>query len=416
MWIINRYLGKVSNKKDKYTIILLLIVVILKTNALDYVNWNPTYGGWINNLLALGLIFYWIFLIRSSRQMNFKKEVYLMMFLPFLSIFNSWGLYGQSPTSGAWAFLGQFTWIVYFLLHKYKVSESALLKTFFIVAIIIAFIQIVQQFTYPSAMFGVISSDKMIEKGLSDIAESRNGLWRFRVHNNAYFTAPVLFVLWSWLQKKFNMKLFLLIILLFISVYLTLTRQVIFSCIITLVYSFFLSKKNKSKAFILILIFIACLLSFYDILFSSLAEQTVEDSNEDNIRLLSAAYYWNESLKTPFTFLFGIGKGVANSSLAYIQKMMSSVYGFYINDIGFIGEIYERGFIYVVVCYLTLYKIFIRFKNSIPLYIRLFVLFAALMSIMIFPFINETQTLVWTILLYVSDIHINQNNRIVNYE
>lgn len=415
MWI-SRYIGRTTRKKDKYAIIILIFVIILKINAFNYINWNPTYGGWINNLLSLGLFFYWLFYIRSSSQMNFRKEVYLMMFLPFLSIFNSWSIYGQSPTSGAWILIGNFTWIIYFILHTYKISESTLLKVFFIISLAIVIIQIVQQFTYPKAFFGVITIEEMIEKGIDEVAEMRNGLWRFRVSYNAYFTAPILFASWIWLQKKFNMNLLLWVILLLISVYLTLTRQVMFACIITLIYSFFLSKKGKLRALIFILIFIACLYSFYDILFSSLAEQTAEDSNEDNIRLLSAAYYWNESLKTPFTFLFGIGKGAANSSLGYIQKMMSSLYGFYVNDIGFIGGIYERGCMYVIVCYFTLYKIFIRFKNTIPLYIRLFVLFAALMSIMIFPFINDMETLVWTILLYVSDIHINQNNRIVNYE
>lgn len=414
MWIINRYLGKVSNKKDKYAIILLLIIVILKTNAFNYVNWNPTYGGWVNNLLTLCLICYWIFLVRSSRQMNFKKEVYLMMFLPFLSIFNSWTLYGQSPASGAWVLISQFTWIIYFVLHKYKISESALLKIFFIVAFVIAFIQIIQQITYPSAMFGVISSDEMIEKGLTEI-ESRNGLWRFRMHSNAYFTVPILFASWLWLQKKFNINLFLLILLLLISVYLTLTRQVIFSCIITLIYSFFLSKKGKSKTFILILIFIACLYLFYDILFSSLAEQTVEDNNDDNIRLLSATYFWKESLKTPFTFLFGIGIGTANSTLEHIQKTMSSLYGFYVSDVGFIGCIYEKGLIYVIISYFILYKLFVRLKRIIPLYIKLFALFVTIMSPMIFPFISTYQVLVWTMLLYIADLYINSNKKINIY-
>ena len=180
-----------------------------------------------------------------------------------------------------------------------------------------------------------------------------------------------------------------------------------FACIITLVYSFFLNKKGKSKAFILILIFIACLYSFYDILFSSLAEQTSEDNTDDNIRLLAATYFWEESLKTPFTFLFGIGKGTGNSLLAQIQEIQTSVYRFYISDVGFIGEIYERGLVYVLTSYYLLYKIFIRLKNIIPTYIRMFTLFTGLMSIMIFPFIGFYQILVWAMLLYISDLHIN---------
>lgn len=414
--LLNKYLGKETYKKDKYAIIALLVVAILKTNIFSYINWNPTYGGWINNLLSLVLLFYWIFYIRSSSQMNFKREVYLMMFLPFLSVFNSWSIYGQSPTSGAWVLIGHFIWIIYFILHKYKISEFALLKVFFIISLVIVIIQIVQQITYPKALFGIMTIEEMIEKGAKEAAEMRNGLWRFRMHYNAYFTAPILFASWIWLQKKININLLLYIILLLISVYLTLTRQVMLACIITLVYSFFITKKGKSKAFILILIFIACLYSFYDILFSSLTKQTTEDSNEDNIRLLAATYFWEESLKTPFTFLFGIGKGTGNNSLAQIQEIQTSVYQFFISDVGFIGEIYERGLVYVLTSYYLLYKIFIRLKNLIPTYIRMFTLFTGLMSIMIFPFIGYYQILVWVILLYISDLHINSNKNVNIYE
>lgn len=406
MWI-SKYIGKTTKGTDKYAIIILIFIIILKTNIFNYINWNPTYGGWINNLLSLGLVFYWLFYIKGSTEMNFRKEIYLMMFLPFLSVFNSWNIYNQPLSSGTWVLIGHFTWIVYFILHKYKISESALLKVFFIASLAIVLIQIVQQITYPEALFGVMNTEEMIEKGAKEAAEIRNGLWRFRMHFNAYFTAPILFVSWLWIQKKFNINLLLWIILLLISVYLTLTRQVMFACIITLVYSFFLNKKGKSKAFILILIFIACLYSFYDILFSSLAEQTSEDNTDDNIRLLAATYFWEESLKTPFTFLFGIGKGTGNSLLAQIQEIQTSVYRFYISDVGFIGEIYERGLVYVLTSYYLLYKIFIRLKNIIPTYIRMFTLFTGLMSIMIFPFIGFYQILVWAMLLYISDLHIN---------
>lgn len=412
MWI-SKYIGRTTKRKDKYVIILLIIVIILKTNAFSYINWNPVYGGWINNLLSLGLFFYWLFYIRSSPQMNFSKEVYLLMFLPFLSVINSWGIYNQSPTSGVWVLIGHFTWVIYFILHKYKISESALLKVFFIISLLIVAIQIVQQFTYPKALFGVMTTETMLENGANEAAEMRNGLWRFRMHNNAYFTVPILFASWLWLQKKFSIRLLIWIILLCVSVYLTLTRQVMLSCIITLIYSFFLSKKGKSKAFIFIFIFIGCLFLFYDILFSSLAEQTAEDSNEDNIRLFEATYFWEESLKTPFTFLFGIGIGAKNSSLAQIQEVQTSVYKFFISDVGFIGGVYERGLIYVLTSFYLLYKLFIRQKNAVPSYIRMFVLYTGVMSIMIFPFMYFNQILIWTILLYISDLHIN-SNKIIN--
>lgn len=407
--LLSKFIGKIMNKKDKYAIVILIAIVVLKTCMFDYVNWNITTGGRIDNLLSLCLLFYWIFYIKGSQQMNFRKEVYFMMFLPFLSVFNSWSIYGQSPIDGAWVLISNFIWIIYFLLHKYKVSESALLKVFLIVSLVIVLIQIIQQFTYPNVLFGVMSVDEMIEKGVNEVAEMRNGLWRFRMSYGAYFTAPILFAMWVLLQKKFNINLCAWVILLLVSVYLALTRQVIASCIITIIFSFFINSKGKLKAFLLMLFFAGFLYLFYDILFSSLAEQTSEENSDDNIRLLAAAYYWEESLKTPFTFLFGIGKGVGNSALAQMQEIQNTVYNFFVGDVGLIGEIYERGLVYVLTSYYLMYKLFIRLRNVIPIYIRMFVLFTALMSIMIFPFILYYQILVWAILLYISDLHINSN-------
>lgn len=414
MWI-SRYTGKTIKKNDKFAIILMVFIITLKTSALDYINWNPTYGGWVNNLLSLGLFFYWFFFIKSSQHMNFKNEVYLMMFLPFLSIINSWDIYNQSPISSAWGLIGQSTWIIYFILHKYKISESAVLKIFFIVAFTIAFIQIIQQFTYPNVAFGIYSQEQMIEQGVYELAESRNGIWRFRMHNNAYFTTPILFAFLTWLQKKYNNRLFIYVIILLASVYLTLTRQVIASCLLTIVIFYCFNNKITIKAIITILIFIGCLYSSYEILFSSLAEQTFEDSSEDNVRLLAAAYFWNESSSTPLTLLFGIGKGTANSPLEHLQAMLVTVHGFYTSDVGFIGGIYDKGLTYVITSYYLLYKLLIRLKNKIPVYIRLFVLFTTIMSPMIFPFIGISQILIWVMLLYVSDLHVNSNKTINIY-
>lgn len=90
--------------------------------------------------------------------------VLLLTLVPFLSIFNSWSVYSQSPYRSFTVLLGQFMWVIYFLLHKYKVSEQTILKAFLCIALIIVAIQIVQQFTYPNAPFGTMSEDAVIDR------------------------------------------------------------------------------------------------------------------------------------------------------------------------------------------------------------------------------------------------------------
>lgn len=168
-------------------------------------------------------------------------------------------------------------------------------------------------------------------------------------------------------------------------------------------------KKINFTALLLGLIFIAGLYVYYDVLFSKLAEQTQDDSNEDNVRLLAASLLWEETLKTPFTFLFGYGLPDSTSAYGLHMYKLSKFLGIYTSDVGFIGQIFERGFIYVCVCYYMFYKLFFKFKKVIPMYIRMFVMFAGVMSVMIFPCIVPAQTVVWAMLLYVCDLHINKS-------
>lgn len=407
--------GKINKNHQWVAIILLIVYVVLQTRGFENINWNSTYGGWINNVVSLCLFGYIVFSRPSGDQYHFRTLVLMLLWIPFLSIFNSWTVYSQSPTRSFIGMLSQSTWIIYFLLHKYKVSEATILKVFLCLALALATIQIIQQFTYPNAPFGTMSPETMVEKQATEAAEQRNGLWRFRMHQNGYYTVPILFAMWVWARKKVSPKMAVCIALLMASIYLTLTRQVMFACILTIFCSMFMGqKKINFAALSLGLIFIGVLYVNYDALFSKLAQQTQDDSNEDNVRLLAASLLWGESLKTPFTFLLGYGVADANSAYGIHMYKLSTFLGVFTTDVGFVGQIFERGFIYVCVCYCMFAKVFFKFKRSIPTYVRMFVMFASMMSVMIFPCITPAQNIVWVMLLYVCDLHINKSPLALN--
>lgn len=409
---IEKYIGEknIASSQTK-PFILIIGLVLLLTSGFRYVNWNPTYGGWIEKIVFLFLAFYFFTNKTNSKQYNFHQEIILLTFIPFISIFNSWSVYSQSIYDGLTATLSSLVWIVYFLLPRYKLSETTILKIFLFVAIFIVAVQVLQQFTYPNVLFGVSRAEDL-DAAHTELAEQRNGLWRFRMHQNAYYTAPILFAAWTWLQKKANNKLLLLTVILLVSVYLTLTRQVMVACIFAIFLSFFLGKKRINKgAFFLGGALIIGLYFAYDVLFSALAEQTKADSTEDNVRILSAAYYWNESIKNPIVFLFGHGIPSPNSQYGQSILNIQLLYGFYTSDIGFIGQIYEKGVVYVVCCYVLMYRIFFLLKDRMPLYIRMFVAFVGIMSPMIFPMVSPSSNLVWVLILYICDLHINKTRK-----
>lgn len=171
----------------------------------------------------------------------------------------------------------------------------------------------------------------MIEQGVQEAAEKRNGLWRFRMGGNAYFSCIILFASIAWIRKKFNMKVAILMTLMLVSVYLTLTRQVMAACFLALFFSFFLGKKNQGyiQALIIGVVIAAILYSYSDVLFGSFAEQTTEDMSDNYIRVLAGTYFWNESISDPLVFLFGHGLPGQTGSFKLLMQQLNQIMHFF---------------------------------------------------------------------------------------
>lgn len=406
--LLDKYLGGKLCGKQKLYVILIVAFVLLLSNGLKYSYWNPTYGGWITKLIYL--YFIWFFIRLSTRNPNyhFRTEVLLLTFLQLPSMVNAWMYFNQSFIQSLTVDLAAFSYVTYFMLHHYRVEERTIMKAILFMALLIVGIQLFQQFSYPNCWFGIHDEEK--QAITKELAEQRNGLWRFRMHINGFYTCPILFAAWIWLQRKFDIRTMIVCSLLMVSVYLTLTRQVMVACIFAVFMSSFIGEqKNKKAALLLGLLFIVGLYEYYDVLFSSLSEQTQEDSTEDNIRLFSAIYFWEESLKSPLTFLFGYGNNNANSAYGDLISRMSEDYGLCTSDVGFIGQIYEKGLLYVLVTYWIFYKLYFRLKTKTPLYIKMMVLFCVPMTPMIFPTISALSSFVWVMMIYIADLHVNKS-------
>lgn len=407
---INKYVGEKERKGQQVFLFIILVLSVLYTSGFSYVNWNSTYGGWIKNIVAIlffaFLASYW----PKSRGYHFKVDALLLLLIPFCSILNTHSLYGQDYIDSIKTLTGCFVWVFYFFLHKYKVQESTILKAFLAIALFVVAAQVIQQFTYPNALFGVMNEDTMIEEGVKEAAEQRNGLWRFRLGGNAYFTCIILFASVVWMRKHFSSKLLVLMALMLVSVYLTLTRQIMAACFLALFFSFFLGKKNKGymQAILIGVVVAALLYSYSDVLFGSFVEKTTDDMSDNYIRVLAGTYFWNESISDPYLFLFGHGLPGKTGTFGMLMQQLNEMMGFYTVDVGFIGMTYTFGAIYVVVCFRLLWKLLVTYRKYTPVYIRLFVIFSGVMSIMIFPMTSPYYYLVWTLLMYITDLHINR--------
>jgi hypothetical protein len=406
---INNYVGEKKRKGQLAFIIFILALAILYTSGFSYVNWNSTYGGWTQNVVAILFMLFLFINWPKNKKYHFRVDALMLIFIPFISMLNTHTLYGQGYVDSIKTLSGCFVWVFYFFLHKYKVQESTILKAILAIALFVIAVQVIQQFTYPNALFGIYNEDTMYEEGLKEAAEQRNGLWRFRI-SNAYETCIILFASVVWIRKRFNSKLLILMGLMLVSVYLTLTRQIMAACFLTLFFSFFLGKKNKGymQAILIGVVVAALLYSYSDVLFGSLAEQTTDDMSDNYIRVLAGTYFWNESISDPYLFLFGHGLPGQTGTFRMLMQQLNQMMGFYTVDVGFIGMTYTFGAIYVVVCFRLLWKLLVTYRKYTPVYIRLFVIFTGVMSIMIFPIQSTFHYLIWTMLMYITDLHINR--------
>lgn len=404
-----KYLGKQQMPFQGLHILCIILFIVVAYHGFEYAHWGNI-GKLAEKLFYAWFMFCFVSMQTKRYECNFRGLVLFLMLVPLLSMGNTYLMYGQSLVRSFIVSMSTFTWMIYFLLHKYKVSESSVFRALLYISLFILAVQLVQQVTYPDIYFGGRSDDIMLENNYNENAEMRNGIWRFRMHNNAYYTAPVLFATWYWVRKKFDIRLMCIVFFLLISVYLTLTRQVMVACAFTMFFSLFtqVNNKHKMRTLLVALFLIIGLCASYEMLFSELAEKTSEEKTDDNIRVLAALYFFDESIQNPIVFLFGHGAAARGSAYEkYILDLRDL--GFYISDVGFIGQIFERGFIFVFYFYLLVYKLFFKCKKVIPLYIRMSVLFMTMMSPMIFPIIGSSTIVVWALLLYICDLHINKS-------
>lgn len=128
---------------------------------------------------------------------------------------------------------------MFFVLYRLKATERLLLKIVISFAVIVFVLQVFQQFRPSDVLFAKYSEEMLMR--MDSYAEIRNGLYRWRFETYT-ITLLALYYSWSKLLEHFTYRRLLLAGCLFASMYLYLTRQVMFSTVITLASSFFIKR------------------------------------------------------------------------------------------------------------------------------------------------------------------------------
>lgn len=396
-----------NNKKKKWAVFgLLLTFIFFSSDGFNKVGWDGNFGRHV-------MIFFYLLIILVSfmqrkknvnMSMPMKKYIIALTVIPFFCMITR--LYeGDMSYDTITPYMASTTFLVYFILHEYNVSEAVLISSIVKIALIIFLIQIVQQFMPSSAIFGVSDPNSYFYNG--EMAEVRNGLYRYRI---VCFIVSLLALYYSWqkINERKNLRNLSLFVALACSVYLYLTRQLMFASIVAIACSFIFIKKSKGKLllFISVAIFLFIIYSYSDVLFGELLTQTKDEKTSDNIRMLSLAFYWDKIVSNPLSFFLGNG---IHPQLQYWGRM----YYFWPTDIGIFGAWFFYGIFEIVVYVLLVWNILIRKGTHIPLYLKLFVFGTFINCFMIFPYLKAYEYVVWALILYICDLHIINNKKLI---
>lgn len=332
------------------------------------------------------------------------------MIFPILSGFSCTVLEGQPTFASIKAVVPMTAFILYFYLHKKQVSAKTAMKAVFVIGILIALIQVIQQMLPNYAVFG-IEGDGEAEIAANMEHRMRNGLYRFLMHYNGIFTFPLLYYSWSKIRQKYSVKFMVCFLLMLLSAYLSLTRQVIVVVMASLLVSLFAFKEktNKKLTLTLCLIFGVILVNNFESLFADFINKSVDDVDNDNYaRYYSMAFFWKESTSNIIAILFGHGLPSGGSQYdLYIQRLADMQC--YASDVGAIGAAFKFGWVYVLVFYFMVGKVWLKYRKQIPSYLTLFLVSTMLYSIFMFLISKNYYILPFAIALYVIDLHLSRS-------
>lgn len=276
---------------------------------------------------------------------------------------------------------------IFYVFYIYKYTEREIVNAFVIVATVIAVIQIVQQLFPSLALFGLGDTTNELE--------IRNDLLRYRF-TTIFYTAFALYYFWNkCIERRYFFFLFMFFLFV-ISDYLYLTRQFMAGMFVAILFSLFFIKDRttKRKTFVLLMAFIFLLISYSDSLLSFFVDSTKNDATEDNIRLFAYEFYGQKIIDSPVAFLFGNGFPAE-------QEYWEENYSLFVSDIGVVGQVFTHGIFWEIAYLSALYKMFWKYRKSIPLYIKLFALSGFVHCAMVASYGGASTLFTWLSILYI---------------
>jgi hypothetical protein len=288
--------------------------------------------------------------------MNFKVPILLVTLGTIPSFFIAYSYHHQSYLITTYANRALFFYLLYFFLHLYKVPISLIIKTIIYVGLFAVLHYYIQ-----------LALDPKLIMRLTSVMESR-GTIRLFVPGMLCTIAAYFYFLNKYFETN-NIKVLIFSLITFSVFVLQGTRQLIFSIAFLTVVNLILSNKVKSKFLMLMMISVASFfifLIFRDIFMAIFEVSGRQSTNfEHDIRVRAAKFFLTDFMPNNLAYWFGNSNSEAGSPYNLKQFYYNVKYGFYLNDIGIIGDYVRYGVIFTIgSIYLLIKAIFFKIGHE----------------------------------------------------
>jgi hypothetical protein len=345
-------------------------------------------------LMLVSLLFQQVFWKFRLTRHHFTIPILLIMLGVFTGMLSAYAFHDQDLQISLWSQRFMYFYVFYFFLHILKIPVEQIEKLVFVFAFIYVGGYLLQYAVYPTELFDV------------RIDPSRGTLRIFLPGLSFLFLAYFIS-----LQKVFyqNSLTYALLMLLFLSIIiLGGGRQLLAKISLVSLLALLFSKKVKSRYLLFLVAALAALSLF--ILFQEIFRNLLDISKEQMIssnkitRLKTTEFFLTDFF--PNGISYAMGNGEAHQWSSYGMEIYSyKVYhGYYLSDIGFIGEYTKYGIFLVIGGLMMMIKALRHRHPKHHLYIRLY-LISTLISLPMGNVFSQPYSIsVICLLLYIIDL------------
>lgn len=326
---------------------------------------------------------------------GFSLEFSMIGLAVLLSFFGAYAYHDQAFKVSLLAQRIIYFFLLYPFLHQLKPDPAYLGRLLVIAGLLWAVLYLIQWAAYPVQLFG--------EKMMKD----RNTI-RITIPGVAFGVAAYYYAFIRFLKTN-HYKYILFVLFVFFVFVLLGTRQLIAPVVLISLWIIIRSKRVQSKLVLSILIAI-CSIPIYFIfsdIFDAMMEVTRQQSTSltHNVRYKAGGFFLMQFSANKMSFLTGNGAYSNHSAYGVLMENYSKLFGYYLADIGIIGEYILYGIIFVIAEVIILIRMMITRLPEDLTYIH-YIAYSTLFSLFVSSGISggTEGILLFCMVLYCMDV------------